>query len=92
MPLNDSFILVDDVNPGVEGLSIRRGLPFLEHEGKYWGKPLNDDEAIRVLERMRRSGLRSSSSAAVRSGVSIIMLCLINIFVLNFNVSVRTSV
>ncbi|MGA7394345.1 MAG: methyltransferase domain-containing protein, partial [Terrimicrobiaceae bacterium] len=56
VPSNDSFILVDDVNPGVEGFSIRRGLPFLEHEGMYWGKPLNDDEAIRELERMRRSG------------------------------------
>jgi 2-polyprenyl-3-methyl-5-hydroxy-6-metoxy-1,4-benzoquinol methylase len=56
VPFTDSFILVDDVNPGVEGLSIRRGLPFLEHEGKYWGKPRNDDEAIRELERMRRSG------------------------------------
>ena len=56
VPPSDSFILVDDIDPGVEGLSIRNGLPFLEHEGIYWGTPGNDDEAIRELERMRRSG------------------------------------
>jgi len=56
VPPSDSFILVDDIDPGVEGLSIRNGLPFLEHEGMHWGKPGNDDEAIRELERMRRSG------------------------------------
>ena len=56
VPPSDSFILVDDYNVGFEGLSIGRGLPFLEHDGVYWGKPLNDDEAIRELERMRRSG------------------------------------
>jgi SAM-dependent methyltransferase len=56
VPVSDSFILVDGIDPGVEGLSIRRGLPFLEHEGMYWGKPPNDDVAIRELERMRRSG------------------------------------
>ena len=56
VPTSDSFILVDDLDPGVEGLSTRNGLPFLEHEGMYWGKPGNDVEAIRELERMRRSG------------------------------------
>ena len=56
VPVTDSFILVDDINPGVEGFFTRRGLPFREHEGIYWGKPLNDDDAISELERMRRSG------------------------------------
>jgi hypothetical protein len=54
VPPTDSFILVDDF--GVEILPGRKGLPFLEHDGMYWGKPANDDEAIRELERMRRSG------------------------------------
>ena len=56
VPPNDSFILVDDVDFGVETLPGRKGLPFLEHDGMYWGKPANDDEAIHELERMRRSG------------------------------------
>jgi SAM-dependent methyltransferase len=56
VPFGDSFILVDDVNPGLEGFPIRRALPFLEHKGTYWGKPRNDDEAISELERMRQSG------------------------------------
>jgi predicted O-methyltransferase YrrM len=31
-------------------------LPFLERDGQYWGAPLDDDTAIRELERLRRSG------------------------------------
>lgn len=54
VPPTDSFILVDDL--GVEILPGRKGLPFLEHDGMYWGKPANDDQAIRELERMRGSG------------------------------------
>ena len=57
VPPSDSFILVHDNDPGMEGgLSIPNGLPFLEREGIYWGKPDSDDQAIRELERMRRSG------------------------------------
>jgi 2-polyprenyl-3-methyl-5-hydroxy-6-metoxy-1,4-benzoquinol methylase len=56
VPPSDSFILVGDANFGFEGIPFRRGLPFLEHDGVYWGTPHNDDEAIRELERMRRSG------------------------------------
>ena len=54
VPTTDSFILVDDF--GVEILPGRKGSPFLERDGVYWGKPANDDEAIRELERMRRAG------------------------------------
>jgi Methyltransferase domain len=57
VPPSDSFILVYDGDPRFEGgLSISRGLPFLEHGGVYWGPPHNDEEAIRELERMRRFG------------------------------------
>ncbi len=54
VPLKDSFILVDDF--GVEILPGRKGSPFLERDGVYWGKPANDDEAIRELQRMRQTG------------------------------------
>jgi SAM-dependent methyltransferase len=54
VPPTDSFILVDDF--GVRILPGRKGSPFLEHDGMPWGKPANDDEAIRELERMRRTG------------------------------------
>lgn len=54
VPLTDSFILVDDF--GVETLPGRKASPFLERDGIPWGKPANDDEAIRELERMRQNG------------------------------------
>jgi hypothetical protein len=56
VPPSESFILVADGDFGFEGLPIRKGLPFLEHDGAYWGPPGNDDHAIRELERMCRSG------------------------------------
>jgi SAM-dependent methyltransferase len=52
----ESFILVDDGQIGVQHIPGRRGWPFLERDGIYWGKPADDAEAIRELERLRRSG------------------------------------
>lgn len=56
-----SFVLVDEdrwgnqwEEPGM--VCGRRALPFLEREGGYWGRPVDDDEAVRELERMRRAG------------------------------------
>ena len=34
----------------------RRTIPFLELRGEYWGKPPDDETAIRELERLRGSG------------------------------------
>jgi hypothetical protein len=34
----------------------RRTMPFLELRGEYWGKPSDDETAIRELERLRGSG------------------------------------
>ncbi len=34
----------------------RRGIPFLERDGQYWGRPADDETAIRELERLRQSG------------------------------------
>ena len=51
---NDKLVLVDG-NYWVfnENTNI---VPFLESNGEYWGEPLDDEEAIRELERMRQSG------------------------------------
>jgi hypothetical protein len=53
---DESFILVNDDLFDVGTFADRRGLPFLERDRVYWGKPADDDVAIQELERMRRSG------------------------------------
>jgi SAM-dependent methyltransferase len=53
VPPHVSLILVDSQ---FTVFPIRDSLPFLEREGLYWGHPRDDEEAIRELERMRRSG------------------------------------
>ena len=56
IPPDGTFILIDDEVFRNE-LSIgRRALPFLERDGKYWGPPNDDENAIEELERMRRAG------------------------------------
>ena len=58
IPLENTFILVDEdqlreiIAPG------RRAIPFLEQDGHYWGLPSDDLTAIRELERLRRAGAR----------------------------------
>ncbi len=56
IPTGKSFILVDDNHWGSEILPQFDALPFLEHEGQYWGAPPDDQTAIRELERMRQGG------------------------------------
>src|SRR6266508_1437155 len=56
IPPGQAFILVDD---GVLGHDIgvgRRAIPFLERDGRYWGRPSDGDAAIREFERSRGSG------------------------------------
>jgi LmbE family N-acetylglucosaminyl deacetylase len=57
VPPQDAFILVDegwlDAAPLV---APRRCIPFLEKDGLYWGKPANDEAAIREVTRLRLSG------------------------------------
>jgi glycosyltransferase involved in cell wall biosynthesis len=56
IPANDALILADDGAWGIDGvIDGRRCMPFLEWEGKYWGRPKNDFRAIRELERLRRA-------------------------------------
>ena len=55
VPVNESFILVDDEQIR-HGLPHSRALPFLEKQGQYWGPPADDETAIRELERMKSAG------------------------------------
>lgn len=52
----ETFILVDENKLGKETFAKWRTIPFLEHEGQYWGLPADDSTAIRELERLRLSG------------------------------------
>ncbi len=57
VPVGNAFILVNDDQWGNEAeFTGRRVIPFLEHEGRYWGPPDNDQTAIRELERLRQAG------------------------------------
>jgi hypothetical protein len=57
VPPGDSFILVDDGRWDTpETLAGGRRIPFLERDGQYWGKPADDQSAIRELERLRHAG------------------------------------
>jgi len=57
VPAESSFILVDDGCLEAPALiAPRRCLPFLEKNGRYWGKPPDDATAIRELERLRKAG------------------------------------
>lgn len=61
IPAGETLILVDEAqwsSPwGERGvITGRRTLPFVERDGQYWGRPENDDAALRELERLRESG------------------------------------
>ena len=58
VPKNESFILVDEGRLNLSDLaSGRRQVQFLERNGKYWGKPKNDGQAVREISRLRRRGV-----------------------------------
>ncbi|MEH2232635.1 MAG: glycosyltransferase [Nostoc sp.] len=50
----ETFILVDEDRLGKETFAQWKTIPFLEHEGKYWGLPADDSTAIQELERLRQ--------------------------------------
>jgi hypothetical protein len=56
IPAGDAFILVDDNRFGRNLAAGRNAIPFLERNGQYWGKPPDDETAIRELERLRQHG------------------------------------
>lgn len=57
VPTGTSLILVNDDQWSNETALIgRRVVPFMERDGQYWGRPENDEAALRELERLRRAG------------------------------------
>ena len=50
------LILVDQNELGSTILPGRQVVPFLERQGRYWGPPKNDREALREFERLRQAG------------------------------------
>lgn len=57
VPVDEVLILVDDVCwEANEVAADRRAIPFLERDGHYWGRPVDDETAIREFERLRESG------------------------------------
>jgi predicted O-methyltransferase YrrM len=55
IPRKDTFIVVGNSLWG-EALANRSPIPFIEHEGQYWGPPADDGTGIRELERLRQAG------------------------------------
>jgi hypothetical protein len=59
LPAGEAFIFIDDEQLGLgEHLAGRRVIPFLERNGKYWGAPDGDTQAIEDLQRLRGKGTR----------------------------------
>ena len=57
VPPGETFIMVDEAMWSTGAIvANRRRLPFLEHNGYYWGLPENDQHAIQELERLSRGG------------------------------------
>lgn len=58
VPPGDKFILVDEDQWATgQVVAGRWRIPFLERDGKYWGRPPDDATAIREVERLRQSGV-----------------------------------
>lgn len=55
IPADGIFICVDDAI-GLATYSSRRSVPFLEHDGQYWGCPDDDAMALEELNRLQSAG------------------------------------
>jgi 4-hydroxybenzoate polyprenyltransferase len=56
IPAGVPFILVDDDEWALEQTAELHPIPFIEHQGRYWGRPETTAHAISELERLRREG------------------------------------
>ncbi len=56
VPAGGKLILVDEDQFGGSFATGREAIPFLEHEGSYWGPPPDDATAVQEFERLRQSG------------------------------------
>jgi glycosyltransferase involved in cell wall biosynthesis len=52
------FVLIDGMELSLEPSSGRMVIPFLEHDGEYWGQPEDDAQAASELDRLRGEGAR----------------------------------
>jgi len=58
IPKSGALILVDEQSMGQFIGGDYRVMPFLERDGRYWGRPSDDEMAIGELERLRGAGAR----------------------------------
>lgn len=58
IPLTEPWILIDEDQLRAVIAAGRPVWPFVEHDGAYWGPPLDDATAIRECERLRAAGAR----------------------------------
>ena len=56
IPRGSTFILVDEDQLGDHLTGAHTAMPFIEHNGQYWGPPKDDETAVSELERLRLSG------------------------------------
>jgi phospholipid N-methyltransferase len=54
----DRFILADEMQSDLWEWAGRRGVPFMENDGQYWGMPADDAAAIEELDRQRAAGAK----------------------------------
>ncbi len=59
VPAGEPFILIDEDRwETQECIAGRRRLPLVERDGIYWGRPIDDAEAAREMDRLRARGAR----------------------------------
>ena len=59
VPPGATYAMVDDDQwDSVQLLPGRRRVPFIEQEGRYWGAPVDDAQALQALRRQREQGLQ----------------------------------
>ncbi len=60
IPTGSTIILVNNDEWGCEARSLPKlhVFPFLERDGRFWGPPANNAEALSELERLRSQGAR----------------------------------
>jgi hypothetical protein len=56
IPSGATYVLVDELQTRLASDGERRTVPFLEKDGKYWGRPADDRQAITEIERLRKTG------------------------------------
>jgi hypothetical protein len=56
IPPTARFILVDEAQSGLMADAGGRAIPFVEHDGQYWGMPPDDQAAVAEVERQRQAG------------------------------------